>query len=63
MAMEITMGCGSAKVSVNDANSIEVVSFDNVKVMGKSGFCGRGNLGSGFGHDFQLNPGKDFHIN
>jgi hypothetical protein len=57
------MGCGSAKVSVNDANSIEVVSFDNVKVMGKSGFCGRGNLGSGFGHDFQLNPGKDFHIN
>jgi len=58
MAMEITMGCGSAKVAVNDSNSVEVVSFENVKVMGQSGFCGADN---GFGRDFRINPGKDFH--
>jgi hypothetical protein len=37
--MEITLGCQTASVSVLDSNYTEVVSFDNIKVMGDTGLC------------------------
>lgn len=63
--MEIAMGCGFAKVTVNDSNSVEVVSFENVKVMGGAGFCGGDVIGpiDGFGREFQVNRGKGNYIN
>ncbi len=41
--MEIILGCQTASVSVLGTNYAEVVSFDNVKVMGNTGLCDSGN--------------------
>jgi hypothetical protein len=46
--MEITLGCQTASVSVIDANNVEVVSFENINVVGDTGLCQSGNSGSGF---------------
>lgn len=37
--MEITLGCQSASVSVLDSNYVEVVYYDNIKVVGDTGLC------------------------
>jgi hypothetical protein len=37
--MEISLGCQTASVSVLDSNFTEVVSFENIKVMGNTGLC------------------------
>jgi hypothetical protein len=47
MAMEVSMGCGFATVAVIDSNSVQVVAFDKVSVIGKPEFCGHR-----FGNDF-----------
>ncbi len=39
LEMEITLGCQTASVSVLDANFTEVVSFNNIQVMGNTGLC------------------------
>ena len=41
LAMEVVLGCGSATVSVLDADSVEVVSFADVPVIGAADFCGK----------------------
>jgi hypothetical protein len=55
MAMEVSLVCGYAFVSVNDSDSVEIVSFENVKVIGSQDNCG-----NGFGDSFKTNPGADF---
>jgi hypothetical protein len=37
--MEVTLGCQTASVSVLDSNYTEVVSFENIRVMGNTGLC------------------------
>ena len=39
LGMEINLGCQTATVSILDSNFTEVVSFDNIKVMGDTGLC------------------------
>ena len=39
MTMEVSMGCGFATVAVVDSNSVQVVTFDKVSVIGKPEFC------------------------
>ncbi len=40
MAMEVFLSCGSATVAVIDSNSVEVVAFNKVEVIGDAGLCG-----------------------
>jgi hypothetical protein len=40
LEMEVSLGCHSASVSVLDSTYAEVISFENVKVMGNTGLCG-----------------------
>ncbi len=40
LEMEVSLGCQTASVSVLDANYTEVISFNNVRVMGDTGLCG-----------------------
>jgi len=40
LEMEVTLGCHTASVAVLDSNYTEVVSFNNVMVMGNTGLCG-----------------------
>jgi len=40
LEMEVSLGCQTASVSVFDANYTEVISFNNVRVMGDTGLCG-----------------------
>jgi hypothetical protein len=53
LEMEITLGCKTASVSVLDANYTEVVSFNNIKVMGETGLCQSSSyqVGSWFNED------------
>jgi hypothetical protein len=37
--MEVTLGCQSASVTVLDSSYAEVVSFNNIPVMGDTGLC------------------------
>ena len=39
LEMEVTLGCRTATVTVLDSNFTEVVSFNNVQVMGNTGLC------------------------
>jgi hypothetical protein len=55
--MEVTMGCSSASVTVLDSSFAPVVSFDNVAVIGDTGFCT-----GGFGGGAISDPGRDFWI-
>ena len=41
LVMEVLLGCGSATVSVLDADSVEVVSFYDVPVIGGADLCGK----------------------
>jgi hypothetical protein len=41
LAMEVTLRCGAATVSVLDANFAEVVSFSDVPVISGADFCGK----------------------
>jgi len=54
MAMEVSLACGYASVSVVDSDSIEIVSFENVRVIGSD------DCGDGFGSAFKSDPGSDF---
>jgi len=47
MAMEVSVNCGFAQVTVSDFNSAPIVAFSNVPVIGGSGFCS-----GGFGGEF-----------
>ena len=58
MAMEVSMGCGSAKVSIVDSFSVPIVTFSSVKVIGGAEFCRGGGFGGGFAGD----PGRDFRL-
>ena len=42
LEMEISLGCQTASVSVLDSNFAEVVSFNNIQVMGNTGLCESG---------------------
>ena len=61
MNMEISMACGTADIAVIDNQSIPVVEFINVPVLGGSDFCAN-NSNGGFGADFKANPGRDFKL-
>ena len=39
LEMEVILGCQTATVSILDSNYTEVVSFDNIKVLGNTGLC------------------------
>lgn len=39
MAMEVIVGCGTASLSVSDVNFADVITFNNVPVIGGAGFC------------------------
>jgi len=58
MSMEVNMGCGVAGVTIVDENSVPIIAFSNVPVLGDAGQCG--NLVGGFGADFAADPGRDF---
>ena len=62
MNMEVSVGCGFAGVSVIDDQSVAVVAFANVPVIGDTGTCGNQSAG-GFGTEFRRNPGSDFRTN
>ena len=51
LEMEVTLGCQTASISVLDLNYAEVVSFNNIPVMGDTGLCdsGSGKFGSTIG--------------
>jgi len=53
LAMNISLGCGSATIDVLDANFASVATFNNVNVVGNTGLCG-GESGGRF-----TNPGFD----
>ena len=53
ISMEVSLGCGSAAVSIIDSNFTPIVEFSNVSVIGDTGLCS----GSGIGADFRTNPG------
>jgi len=57
MAMDISLGCRSANVTVLDASFAPVVAFENVNVIGDTGLCGE-PMG---GH--MSDPGFDFRSN
>ena len=59
MNMEISVGCNFANVAIVDSQSVPVVAFDNVAVIGSSGICDKADM-SGFGPAFRANPGADF---
>ena len=42
LELEISLGCQTASVSVLDSNFTEVVSFNNIQVMGNTGLCESG---------------------
>ena len=58
MNMEINVGCGVAGIAIVDDQSIPVVEFAAVPLIGDSGFCG--NTAGGFGVAFKADPGRDF---
>jgi hypothetical protein len=41
MAMEISMGCKFATVAVIDSNSVQVVAFNKVRLIGSPEFCNK----------------------
>ena len=43
--MEITLGCQTASVTVLDTNYAEVVSFNNIPVLGDTGMCAKNDFG------------------
>jgi hypothetical protein len=57
MAMDVSMGCGYATVSIVDSNFSEIVSFENVSVIGTSGLCS-----GGFGGGIRRGRGADFRL-
>jgi hypothetical protein len=59
MSMEVSVDCGTAGVSILDENSVPIISFSNVAVVGNTGFCGA----DGFGAGFIADPGFDFRSN
>ena len=59
MNMELSIGCGTAGVSIVDSQSVSVVAFSDVRVLGGSSFCGD-SPATGYGAEFRRNPGADF---
>jgi hypothetical protein len=57
LAMNISLGCGSATVTVLDSNFAPVAMFNNVNVVGDTGLCG-GPTGGSF-----TEPGFDYILN
>jgi hypothetical protein len=55
MSMEVSLGCGTAEVSILDEQGVPIVTFDDVSIIGKAAVC---NLE--FGTAFLTHPGKDF---
>ena len=37
--MEVTLDCQTATISILDSNYAEIVTFDNVRVLGNTGLC------------------------
>jgi hypothetical protein len=58
--MEVTIGCGFADVGIVDENSVPIVSFSKVPVIGQSAKCAKTSRGK-FGAAFRANPGQDFY--
>jgi hypothetical protein len=42
--MEVSIGCGTAAVSVMDQNFSPIVEFGQVQIVGGNAFCGDSNL-------------------
>jgi len=59
LEMDITLGCGTASVSILDANFAEVASFNNVNVMGDTGLCQSTSNGSKSAKSGSRNYRKD----
>ncbi len=54
LEMEITLGCQTASVTVLDSNFAEVVSFNNIQVMGNTGLCeSNGAVAPSFNNTFR----------
>jgi len=58
MTMEVSVGCDSAVVTIVDSESVPIIEFRGVPLVGDSGFCEEG----GFGAEFLANPGADFGV-
>ncbi len=56
LGVEVSLGCQKASVSVLDTNSVEVVTFNNVQIMGDTGLCDSGD--NGFGPQFGTNKDR-----
>ena len=57
LAMEVSLNCSFASVTVLDTSSSPVVAFDRVPVIGDAGFCS-----GGAGGGFWVDPGQDFAL-
>ena len=58
LAMEVSLGRGFANVAVIDANSVQVVAFDRVPVIGGSDYWS-----NGFGSEYRYNLGTKIPFN
>lgn len=54
LAMEVSLGCGSADVTVLDSAFAPVATFSRVPIIGHEGFCTRQT------DEFKTDPGRDF---
>ena len=57
LAMEVTLSCGFATVTVVDSLSAPVAIFERVPVLGDTGACA-----GGYGGGFKSDPGRDFRL-
>jgi len=55
MAMEVSLSCNSASVTVLDTSFAPIVEFNDVPIIGSTGLCS-----NGFGKAFAADPGRDF---
>ncbi len=56
--MEVSLSCNSASVSVLDASYAEVVTFENVPVIGAASFCTSSDFGSFGGYENYRMPSR-----
>ncbi len=56
--MEVSVGCDSAMVAIVDANSVPIVEFNNIRVVGAASFCDS-NRDTRLNPVFRGSPGKE----
>jgi hypothetical protein len=55
ISMEVTLGCGTAEVSIVDEYSVPLATFKNVPIIGNTGLCSESDSGGIF-NEYYKNP-------